>query len=81
MGVLCNVDVAWELNLELAQSGVPCLSGIEAQFRGLFIRNLCIGLLWGSGKIICLLMSHNADLAVPMPEFRAAFDLPIKPKP
>jgi len=80
IAVLCDIDDAWELNKELLQAGVPCLFEDEQRFRASYKGTNDIGLVWGSMRAINPLMIFNAHLAVPMPEFRAAFGLNPKPQ-
>jgi len=75
VGVLCDIDDAWELNKELLQAGVPCLYDEEKSFKESYKSTSDIGLLWSNSRFIGLLMSPNADLAMSMPQFRTAFGL------
>jgi len=79
IAVLCDINEAWELKEELRQAGVPCLYGEERVFKASYKLVPFIGLLW-MAEVVCSLMKHNAALAVPMPEFRAAFGLPTQPQ-
>jgi len=79
VAVRCDVDTAWELKEELREAGVTCLFKEEQSFKAGYKAISGIGILWKAG-VVCLLMDCNAALAVPMPEFRAAFDLPNKPQ-
>jgi len=81
IAVLCDIDTAWELNKELLEAGVPCLFKKENSFRTSYKNTFDVGLIWGRVRVIFPLMKINADTVVSMPEFRAAFDLPIKPQP
>jgi len=80
VAVLCDINEAWELNKELLEAGVPCVFDEEAHLREAFRVHSHIGILWGYSSLIGSLMKHNAALAVPMPEFRAAFALNPKPQ-
>ena len=79
--VLCDIDEAWELNLELLEAGVYCLYDDEGAFKASYKGTNDIGLLWGYKKVISPLMNDVAHLAVPMPEFRAAFGLNPQQEP
>jgi len=80
VAVRCDVDTAWQLKEELRASGVPCMKDEELIFKGSYRLISCIGILWTT-ELVCLLMKINAHSAVPMPEFRAAFDLTPNPQP
>ena len=79
VAVICDVDTAWKLEFELREAGAPCLVAEERVFKASYKAISGIGILW-TAEVVCLLMEPNSHLAVPMPEFRAAFDLPPKPQ-
>jgi len=80
VAVICDVDTAWKLHKELLEAGAPCLTEEERVFKASYKAIFGIGILW-TEEVVCILMNHNAAaLAVPMPEFRAAFDLPNRPQ-
>jgi len=81
VAVRCDVDTAWKLNKELLEAGVPCLFEEEGNFKESYKGTNDIGLFWGYKKVIIPLITIDAHILVSMPEFRAAFELPIKPKP
>jgi len=81
IAVLCDIDEACKLFKELREAGIRCLSKEEVNFKEVFRDYSCIGLLWGSSEIIIPLMNRNAAALVPMPEFRAAFDLNPQQEP
>jgi len=81
VAVLCDIDEACKLFKELREAGVPCLRKDEVDFREVFRGYPFIGILWGYSSVIGSLMKHNADLAVPMPEFRTAFGLNPQQEP
>jgi len=81
IAVLCGIDEACKLFEELREAGVPCAYDEEVGLREVFRVHSRMGILWGYSSLLGSLMSHNAHLAVPMPEFRAAFGLNPKPQP
>jgi len=81
VAVRCDVDTAWKLHKELLEAGVPCVFKRESSFRASYKITSDIGLVWCGARFIISLPNHNSATEVSMPEFRAAFNLPIKPKP
>ena len=81
IGVLCDINEAWKLNLELLEAGVRCHSGQESRFKKGYKLTSHVGLLWCYSKGIAPLLPGYAHFAVSMPEFRTAFGLNPKPQP